>query len=45
VLTKEFNEITLAKKEGEQLRNGIVKASKKRLNHIRAKTQSATRYF
>jgi alpha-amylase len=45
VLVKEFNEIKLAETEGEQLRNGIVKASKKRLNDLRAEIQSDTRYF
>ena len=44
-LAKEFNEIKLTKTEGEQLRNGIAKASKKRLSDLRAETQKATRYF
>jgi hypothetical protein len=45
VLAREFNEIRLARSEGEQLRNGIVKFTKKRLNDLRAEIQSATRYF
>ena len=45
VLAREFKQMRLARTEGEQLKNGIVKVTKKRLDDLRAEIQSATRYF